>query len=206
MFVSILPDPRFPNSRSHTSHSSPAPNPSFTYPISRLTSCLSMALINCPDCGKPVSDSAHACPYCGYPVAEKLAQQANAGEAATSGSGKREPLAEVRPSWWGFFWYLFFFWLIVPPIVAYFRRLSTVLRIFPDRITLERGLFSKCYLDYTPRDIRSIDVDQSFLQRLVGIGTITISTAATVDASEQLRSIPDPRGIRDLILAQRGDK
>ncbi len=51
--------------------------------------------------------------------------------------------------------------------------------------------------------IRSIDVDQSFFKRLLGIGDLTISTSATVEASEILRSIPDPRGLRDLILAQR---
>ena len=103
-------------------------------------------------------------------------------------------MAEVRPSWWGYFWHVFFFWLIVPPIIAYFRRASTVLRIFPERITLTRGLLSKCYRDYNPRDIRSIDIDQSFLQRLVGVGDLTISTAATAEGAEQIKSIPDPQG------------
>lgn len=28
-----------------------------------------MALINCPECGKQVSDKANACPNCGYPIA-----------------------------------------------------------------------------------------------------------------------------------------
>jgi len=163
-----------------------------------------MPLINCPDCGKPVSSSAHACPSCGYPVAEKLAQQPAAQPSVSSESDSGELLAEVRPSWWGFFWYWFFFWLLVPPLAAYFRRTSTVLRIYPRRITLERGIFSKCYQDFNPRDIRSIDVDQTFFQRLLEIGDLTISTSATVEASEQLKSIPDPTGVRDLIIAQRG--
>ena len=162
-----------------------------------------MPLIQCPECKKPVSTAAQACPNCGYPVADKLTQQPATG-AAGSGAQRTELLAEVRPSWWGYFWHLFFFWLIVPPIVAYVRRVSTVLRIFPDRITLARGLFSKCYQDYNPRDIRSIDVDQSFFARLAGIGNITISTAATAEASEKIEGIPDPKGIRELILKQRG--
>ncbi len=163
-----------------------------------------MALINCPECGKPVSSSAHACPVCGYPIAEKVAQSQDAAapDAAPKPSG--ELLAEVRPSWWGYFWYWFFFFLIIPPIVAYFRRAATVLRIYPHRITLERGIVSKCYMDINPRDIRSIDVDQSFFQRIVGIGDITLSTAATAEATEELKSIPDPKGVRDLIIAQRG--
>jgi hypothetical protein len=162
-----------------------------------------MPIIDCPDCKKPVSTEAHACPNCGYPIAEKLAQQTAAGEGK---SGPAESLAEVRPSWWGYFWHLFFFWLIVPPIVAYFHRASTVLRIFPDRITLARGLLSKCYRDYNPRDVRSIDVDQTFFQRMVGIGDISISTAATAEGDEEIHSIPDPQRVRDLILAQRGNR
>ena len=162
-----------------------------------------MPLTNCPECGKQVSTAAHACPACGFPVAEKLA----AGEAVaspTDGSASNALLAEVRPSCWNYFWHWVFFFLIVPPIMAACRRASTVLRIFPNRITLERGLFSKCYQDFLPRDIRSIDIDQSFLARLVGIGDITISTAATVEAAEKIEGVPNPKGIRELILAQRG--
>lgn len=147
-----------------------------------------------------MSSEARACPNCGYPVAEKYAAQAAlAGEPAARG----ELLAEARPSWWGYFWHLFFFWLIIPPIIAVFKRLGTVLRIYSDRITIERGIFSKCYQDYNPRDIRSVDIDQSFLQRIVGIGHLTISTAATAEGSETLKSIPDPIRLRELILAQR---
>jgi len=162
-----------------------------------------MALINCPECGRQVSDSAHACPACGYPVAEKLATGQGAEERSVAIPVPEEVLAEVRPSWWGFFWHFFFFFLLIPPLVAVLRRRSTVMRIFRDRIAFERGLFSKCYQDYNPQDIRSVDVDQSLFQRMVGIGDLTLSTAATVEAAEELKSIPDPRGVRDLILAQR---
>jgi membrane protein YdbS with pleckstrin-like domain len=164
-----------------------------------------MALIDCPECGKQVSTAAVACPQCGYPVAARLGEQQGTPGSAP-GSGTASILAEIHPSWWGYFWYLFFFWLIVPPFIAYFRRASTVLRIYPDRITVERGLLSKCYQDYNPRDIRSIDVDQGFFQRIIGIGDLTISTAASVESAERLVSIPDPRGVRDLILAQRGSR
>ena len=164
-----------------------------------------MAMINCPDCGQPVSTEARACPNCGYPVAEKLAQQP-AAVTPVLPPEERPALAEVRPSWWGYFWYLFFFWLIVPPVIAYFKRQATVLRIFPHRILLSRGLLSKCYRDYNPRDIRSIDVDQSFFQRILGVGDLTLSTAATAEGAEEINWIPNPQAVRDMILAQRGDR
>lgn len=28
-------------------------------------------LVNCPECGKQISDKAKACPHCGYPMEEK---------------------------------------------------------------------------------------------------------------------------------------
>src|SRR5215475_14181768 len=127
-----------------------------------------MALINCPECGKQVSTAAKACPGCGYPVTERLGKTEDA-PGTPLGPASTEVLAEVRPSWWGYFWHLFFFWLIVPPIIAAVHRAATVLQIYTDRIHLERGWFNKCYRDYHPRDIRSIDIDQSVLQRLVGI-------------------------------------
>jgi uncharacterized membrane protein YdbT with pleckstrin-like domain len=119
--------------------------------------------------------------------------------------GAEELLAEVRPSNWNFFWHWFFFFLIVPPIIALFRRASLVMRVYSNRITIERGVFSKCYQDYLPRDIRAIDIDQSFLGRMVGIGDLTISTSATAEGSEKLSGIPDPKGIRELILKLRGN-
>jgi RNA polymerase subunit RPABC4/transcription elongation factor Spt4 len=41
-----------------------------------------MALINCPECNKEVSDKADMCPNCGYPI---------------NGSIKMQPLPEARP-------------------------------------------------------------------------------------------------------------
>jgi hypothetical protein len=161
-----------------------------------------MALINCPECGKQVSTEAKACPSCGFPVAEKIVQTV---EPAAEHAPPEKLLAEVRPSWWNYFWHLFFFFLIIPPVVAWGRRASTILRVYTNRITLERGLFSKCYQDYLARDIRSIDIDQSLFARMVAIGDITISTAATAEGSEKIEGIPDPKSIRELILKQRGN-
>ena len=33
-----------------------------------------MALINCPECNKEVSDRAHSCPFCGFPLDEYFAE------------------------------------------------------------------------------------------------------------------------------------
>ena len=156
-----------------------------------------MPLIACPECGREVSTAAKSCPACGFPVAEKLPAPVSVSLATD------ELLAEIRPSWWGYFWWLCFAWLIIPLIVAAVKRSSVVLRIYRQRITLERGLLNKCEREFFMRDVRAIDIDQSFFGRMVGVGDITISTAASADGTERVEGVPNPQGIRDLIIAQR---
>lgn len=158
-----------------------------------------MALIQCPDCKRQVSSEAKTCPSCGYPIAERLDEGAIAAETTQP----NRLLMEVRPSWWKYFWHLVFAWLVIPLLVAIYRRYSLVLRVYADRVALERGLFTKEHREFFIRDIRSIDVDQTILERLVGIGDLTISTAATVDAAEEIPGVPAPMKIKDLLIAQR---
>ncbi len=52
-------------------------------------------------------------------------------------------LLEVRPSWWNFFWHFVFCWLIIPLLIAIWKRAALILRVYSDRIILERGVISK---------------------------------------------------------------
>ena len=72
-----------------------------------------------------------------------------------------------------------------------------------DSVTIERGVLSKEYRELFIADIRAIDVDQGMFSRLFDMGTLTLSTAATVDAAESLPGLRHPLRIKDLILAQR---
>jgi len=158
-----------------------------------------MALVECPDCKRQVSSEAKACPSCGYPIAERL----HDGAIAVETTQPNLLLMEVRPSWWKFFWHLVFAWLVIPLLVAIYRRHSLVLRVYSDRVALERGLFTKEHREFFIKDIRSIDVDQTILERLVGVGDLTISTAATVDAAEKIPGVPAAMKIKDLLITQR---
>ena len=161
-----------------------------------------MALIKCPDCGREVSTAAKSCPNCGFPVAEQQTPAA-AAPAGPPEAPTNEVLAEVRPSWWRYFWYLLFAWLVVPFIIAWVKRSAVVLRVYRDRITLEQGILSKCERELFIRDIRSVDIDQSFLNRIFNIGDLTISTAASADATNFIAGVPNPQQVRDLIIARR---
>ena len=164
-----------------------------------------MALITCPDCGKDVSTAAKACPACGFPVAERNdpaatpAAQASALDAVDA----QAVLLEVRPSWWNFGWHLLFCWLLVPLFIALYRRHSFVMRIYSDRVSVEEGFWSKESSEFFIKDIRSIDVRQGVWGRMAGIGDVTISTAATVDAAEVARGVPNPNQIKELLISRR---
>jgi membrane protein YdbS with pleckstrin-like domain len=56
-----------------------------------------MALINCPDCGREVSDQAVACPRCGYPVAAKR----DAGAAPDTPAPAAAPEEQEQVIWQG---------------------------------------------------------------------------------------------------------
>jgi uncharacterized membrane protein YdbT with pleckstrin-like domain len=167
-----------------------------------------MALIACPECGNQISTEAKACPTCGYPVAERSASAPASASPAPPASavdavGTQSVLLEVRPSWWNFAWHLVFFWLLVPLLIALYRRHSFVMRIYSDRVSVEEGFWSKESSEFFIKDIRSIDVRQGMWGRLVGIGDVTISTAATVDAAEEARGVPQPKRIKELLILQR---
>lgn len=88
-------------------------------------------------------------------------------------------------------------------LVALYRRHSFVMRIYPDRVSIEEGLFAKEFREFFIKDIRSIDVTQGVWGRLVGIGDVVISTAATVDAAEEAVGVAHPNQIKDLLIARR---
>lgn len=48
-----------------------------------------MPLVNCPECGKQVSDAASACPHCGYPLSAPSPSEPRPARRST-------PLEEVR--------------------------------------------------------------------------------------------------------------
>ena len=77
------------------------------------------------------------------------------------------------------------------------------MRIYSDRVSVEEGFWSKESSEFFIKDIRSIDVRQGVWGRLVDIGDVTISTAATVDAAEVAHGVPQPKRIKELLIAQR---
>ena len=162
-----------------------------------------MPLIPCPECRREVSTEARICPGCGYPIAEKNRPDATAAASRPEPMDTQTVIMEVRPSWWNFGWHLLFCWLVVPFVIALYRRHSFVMRIYSDRVSVEEGFWSKESTEFFIKDIRSIDVHQGVWGRMMDIGNITISTAATVDAAEEAHGVAQPQRIKELLISQR---
>ena len=165
-----------------------------------------MALIDCPECSHKVSTRATACPACGYPLADHTEMDPQPSVARTGDAeliGPQTVLRELRPSWWNFGWHLLFCWLLVPLLIALYRRHSFVMRIYSDRVSVEEGFWSKESSEFFIKDIRSIDVRQGVWGRIVGIGDVTISTAASVEATEEASGVAEPRQIKELLNSLR---
>jgi uncharacterized membrane protein YdbT with pleckstrin-like domain len=112
-------------------------------------------------------------------------------------------LLEARPSAWNFFWHWVFFWLILPPIIALWKQAALSLRVYRDRVVLEKGVLSKDIKEVFISDIRTVDTKQSLLQRMFKIGDVMIATAGTAGYEDVAYGLPDPRGIKELVMTQR---
>lgn len=82
--------------------------------------------------------------------------------------------------------------------------LNTKLTITNKRSILRRGILSRFETEAWHRDVRTIEVGQSFAQRLFGVGSIGISTAGQGDVEICIQGIPNPDRARAIIDQHRG--
>ena len=114
-----------------------------------------------------------------------------------------EFLLEVEPSWWHYFWYLVFGWLLIPLVIALWKQASLTLRVYPDRVVLETGLVSKRVVDLAITDINTVEIIQSFFQRLCRIGDIKMATSGVEGYELVARGLPNPKRINEIVAVQR---
>jgi uncharacterized membrane protein YdbT with pleckstrin-like domain len=112
-------------------------------------------------------------------------------------------LLEARPAWWNFFWHFVFFWLIIPLIIALWKRRALVLRVYDDRVSLEKGVLSKNFTELFIKDIRTINIKQGIVQRIFKVGDVTIATAGTSGYEIVAYGLPGPRRVKDLVIEQK---
>ena len=80
----------------------------------------------------------------------------------------------------------------------YIKTRATSLTVTDHEITYERGILSKDRTSVSLKHVRSVHVTQGFINRILGVGTIQISTAGDLPEFT-IADLPDPQVIREAI-------
>jgi uncharacterized membrane protein YdbT with pleckstrin-like domain len=92
---------------------------------------------------------------------------------------------------------------LVVLLVWWLRCLATTLVITDRRVTLRKGLLSKSTNDVLIADIRNVQVRQSLLQRIFGVGAVAVSTSGQGDMEIEVHGMPAPDRIKAILNDRR---
>jgi uncharacterized membrane protein YdbT with pleckstrin-like domain len=73
------------------------------------------------------------------------------------------------------------------------------LHITDERTLLVEGIISRYSTEVRHEDVRNLQVEQTALQRILGVGQIEISSSGQSAMEIVVKGVPDPQGIADLI-------
>jgi membrane protein YdbS with pleckstrin-like domain len=174
--------------------------------------------MRCPQCGFEAVQGATFCSRCGARL------------FAPRPAAQREyALVRILPSWWHFVreillalgmacggLYILFashldfriaIGLIAAALViitlATLHRRYTNWSLTSDRLIERRGLLASHRREMELADVRSIEVDRAFTQRLLGIGNVMIASAASADFMIRLWDVPDPERVAEMLRQAR---
>jgi uncharacterized membrane protein YdbT with pleckstrin-like domain len=103
------------------------------------------------------------------------------------------------------FWFILFVLLISAGglgililLYWYIKTRATALTVTEHEITFEQGILSKDRTGVSLRHVRAVRVTQGFVNRILGVGTVEISTAGD-EPEFEVSDMPDPHEIREAI-------
>ncbi len=80
-----------------------------------------------------------------------------------------------------------------------FSRLTYSLEVTNKRTVLRHGLLSRSSSEVLHDHVRNIEIDQTFMQRIMRVGKIGVSSSGQDGIEVQMDRIPNPRKIREII-------
>ena len=82
---------------------------------------------------------------------------------------------------------------------VWLNRLGNLLKVTDKRCILQQGILSRATSEVRHTDVRNVRVKQSFINRLLNLGTLEVSTAAQSGIEITIKGIDEPHRIRHLI-------
>jgi uncharacterized membrane protein YdbT with pleckstrin-like domain len=103
------------------------------------------------------------------------------------------------------FWFILFVLLIaafgigiILLLYWYIKTRATALTVTDQELMYERGILSKDRTSVSLKHIRSVNIAQGFVNRIMGVGTVQISTAGD-EPEFTIADMPDPYVIQEAI-------
>jgi len=98
------------------------------------------------------------------------------------------------------FWLVLFLLGLLWILVRYFRWIRTVYAVTNRRVIIQKGILSKDFDEIPVTQVRGVDVHQSFGQRILGYGTVRVSSEGGSSlGNEDWKGIPKPFRFQKLI-------
>lgn len=119
---------------------------------------------------------------------------------AATVSNDLEKAANLRMAGWGIAAILALV-QIVMLVVAWLKLRSTLYIITNQRVMIEQGIISKSVNEIDLRYVDDSQFYQSLTDRILGIGNVTLHSSDANTPTYMLRSVRDPRSVRELIRA-----
>jgi uncharacterized membrane protein YdbT with pleckstrin-like domain len=174
--------------------------------------------MRCTQCGVEAPQGATFCARCGTRM-----------NTVKPAAQREYALMRVWPSWWKFTRpfvfatilagagaYVFMLpredWRFAPIawagaaaliLLAFVARRATSWSLSSERLIERRGIFFTRQRQLELVDIRSVEIDRRFLQKLMGIGDVTVASAASADFAIRMTSVHDPERTAETIRQAR---
>jgi len=98
------------------------------------------------------------------------------------------------------FWLILFIVGLLWLLIRYFRWITTVYAVTNRRVIVQKGILGKDFDEIPVTQVRGVDVHQSFGQRILGYGTVRVSSeGGSRLGNEDWKGIPKPFRFQKLI-------
>jgi len=169
----------------------------------------------CPFCGEEVLAAARKCKHCGEIIDEDLRRQMSGPGRASQIAGQLAGPAPVgerteyashpamfRSHPFGFILTLLLCVVVVGLailLIWWLRTLGTTLTVTNKKTVLRKGLLARQISEVFHRDVRNIQVNQTMVQRLFGVGSVGISSAGQSGIEIVAEGVPNPMEVKRIV-------